>query len=216
MNLLPLALLLASITPAPPLTEAITAGQPATLDVLVDMVIEIRKQRADLEKQEAAALSEVRARLKAIDERLAKLDPATPPVPSPDVIIPPSPIRPPLVIPPGPSSDPLAVALKLAYQTDTGASKQAQLQLLAELYRQAADLATDPAAQTTAELMNRVKAASVALKIDGLLPMRKLIAAECLTSLGALDPPVKLTAEIRVKARDLFTRVHLALKGANS
>jgi proline dehydrogenase len=173
------------------------AGDPPSLDALVDRVVDIRKQQAELAKEEAATLAEVRARLKALEERLGKIDPK--PVPPP--------------VPPKPA-DPLAVALRAAFLADTGATKADQLLTLAELYKQAGDLAGLEAVTTTGQLMERIRQAAAALKIDGLLPCRKLIAAECATALGT-DPDGAMTAATREKAKALFLRVHEALKGAN-
>ena len=192
MNLLSLSLLVlpVAIQPSP--------NGNSSLDQLVDQVIEIRKQRADLEKKEAATLAEVRTRLKALEDRLNQIDvkPPAPPVPPP----------------PTPPADPLAAALKAAYAADSSPTKAAQALLLAELYKQAATLADDPAVSNTADLMGRILVAAKSLKIDGLLSCRTLIAEEC-KSIGSVDPPVTLTGDVRAKAKAVFLRVSLAMKG---
>lgn len=173
-------------------------ADPPTLEALVDKVGAIRQQRAELEKQEAATLAEVRARLKALEDKLGRIDPK--PVPPPE--------------PPKPA-DPLAVALKAAYLTDAGAGKASQVKDLAELYKQAADLAGNEGVPSTGQLMERIRQAALTLKIDGLLTCRKLIAAECAAVLGT-DPETKLDGETRAKARTLFLRVFACLNGASS
>lgn len=170
------------------------AGDPPSLDALVDRVVDIRRQQAELAKEEAATLAEVRARLKALEERLGKIDPKPPEPPKP--------------------ADPLAVALRAAFVVDTGAAKAEHLLTLAELYKQAGDLAGLEAVTTTGQLMERIRQAAAALKIDGLLTCRKLIAAECAAVLGT-DRDAAMTAATREKAKALFLRVHEALKGAS-
>lgn len=186
------------LTAAAPVAAA-PAADPPTIDQLVKRVAELRQQKAELAKQEQAALADLRERLKALNDLLKDLDVGP--------VVPPSPPN------PKPPADPLAVALKAAYLADTGAAKANQLADLAELYRQAADLAGQESVATATQLMERIRAASVVLKIDGLLPCRKLIAAECVRVLGT-DPDARLDAATRVAAKTLFLRIHEALKGA--
>lgn len=172
------------------------AADPATLDALVDKVIEIRKQRADLQKAEESALAEVRARLKAIEEKLNQID-----------------VKPPQPVPPQPNpGDPLSLAIKAAFGEATP-QKVEQCKLLAELYLQASVLAAKEDLATTAQLMGKISEASRGLGIDGLMPVRVLIANECKAALGTVEPPVPLTPTLRAKAKELFLRVHIALKG---
>lgn len=192
MNLFSLALMALPLVQAPPLSTS--------LDSLVDQVVEYRKQRAELEKKEAETLAVVRNRLKALEERLNQIDvqPPVPPGPPP--------------MPPHPPADPFVAALKAAYLADKGGTKAAQALLLAELYKQAAELADDPSVLNTGELMGRILVAAKALGIDGLLPCRTLIAEEC-AKIGSVDPPVTLTADTRAKAKAIFLRVSAAMKG---
>lgn len=189
-----LAVVLLSLS-APPVLSA----DPTTIDDLIAKVEAARKAKAEAAAAEKLAVDALRAAVKTLNDRVAALglDLPSPPDPKP--------------IPP---ADPLAVAIRAAYTADTGAGKTEQLRDLAELYKQAADLAQVPTVTTTGQLMDRIRAAASALGIDGLLACRKLIAAECAAALGT-DPDAALTAETRVKARALFTRIHEALKGAN-
>jgi hypothetical protein len=198
LNLLSLTLL------ALPLTLQAPPNGGSSLDQLVDQVIEYRKQRAELEKKESATLAEVRTRLKALEERLNQIDvKPVPPGPGPA----PNPPH-----PPAPPVDPLMAALKAAYEADKGPTKAAQAMLLAELYKQAAALADDPEVLNTADLMGRILVTARSLKIDGLLPCRTLIAEEC-KLIGSVDPPVTLTDDVRAKAKAVFLRVAVAMKG---
>lgn len=176
-----------------------------TIDQLVERYAANRKEQAALKAAGETILADLRAALEALNKRLAELGvgPVVPPGPAPK---PPAP-------PPDPA-DPLAVSLRAAYAADTAPTKADQAKVLAELYRQAADLAGDPAVTTTAQLMARIRSAASVLKIDGLTAVRKLIAAECAVQLGT-DPDAAMTAVTRVKAKALFLRVHAILKGLN-
>lgn len=170
------------------------ADPPPTIDQLVKQLADLRSQKAELEKRERAALADLRERLKVLNDLLKDLDVGP--------VVPPNPPKP---------ADPLAAALRAAYAADAGPEKAQQLADLAELYRQAAELAADPACLTAAELVERVRAAAKVLKIDGLAQVRRLVAAE----VAAVFPEdAALTAESRAAARALFLRVHAALRGA--
>lgn len=107
--------------------------------------------------------------------------------------------------PPDPPADPLRARLKQAYDADAGAGKDRAALDLAELYRQAAALAADPAVKTAGDLLRRAKAASdILVGSDELVAARKVVAAE----LAALFPADgELTAAQRTAAAALFTRL---------
>lgn len=170
------------------------------VEALVDKVVELRKQRSDIEKQEAQTLAEIRARLEALERRLNQLGP-DPPVPKPPD-------------PPAPA-DPLSQTLRNAYALDTGANKAEQVKILAELYKQAAALADSHDVLTTADLKARIDGAAAALGLDGsgVIGVRRAIAAELLRVLGPTDPPKPLTNELRQAAAQLFNRIGVALRG---
>lgn len=135
-----------------------------------------------------------------------KLVVAGPPQP-----MPPGPTPPPIP-PPTPPADPLVLKLTAAFALDTrpAAAKESDRLDLVELYRQAADLAGKAEVATTAGLVARIQAASKALGIDGLVDVRRAIAAELAASLGTDDAP--LTADSRAKAAAVFGRIKAALE----
>lgn len=138
-----------------------------------------------------------------------KLIAAGPPQPMPPG---PGPTPPPVPPPAPPPADPLTVKLVAAYQLDTraAAAKESDRLDLVELYRQAADLAGKAEVATTAGLVARIQAASKALGIDGLVDVRRAIAAEVAAALGTDDAP--LTADSRAKAAAVFGRIRMALE----
>ena len=124
----------------------------------------------------------------------------------------PIPPAPPLPAPPAPA-DPLAAKLKAAFDADAGAAaeKARAARDLAELYRQAAVLAKDPAAATAAALLERVRAAARTLVRPGVLGgTRAAVAAEVVAVLPADRP---LDDEARAAAAALFHRIATALDG---
>lgn len=129
-------------------------------------------------------------------------------VPGPPDPMPPAPGPTP---PPAPV-DPLVRKLQSAYTLDArpAAERDADRLDLIELYRQAADLAGQAEVATTAALVQRIQAAAKALGVDGLVEVRRAIAAEVAGQLGTDDAP--LTADSRAKAAAVFTRIHNALK----
>lgn len=178
------------------------ADPPPTIDQLVERLEQQRRQQAEVAKLVAETAGQLRDALDKLNKKLADLGITPGPAPTP-----PGPD-------PAPPADPLAAAVRAAYAADAGPRKADQLKDLAELYRQAADLAGDGTVLTTGQLMDRIRAAAAALKIDGLTGCRRLIAGECAAALGT-DPDAALTGDLRGKARALFLRVHVALKGAN-
>lgn len=188
------------------LLALIAAPSPAadpTIDQLVEKFAANRKAQEEARRAGEAILAELRGAIDALNRKLADLgvSPVAPPGPGPK--------------PPDPA-DPLAAAIKAAYAADPGPTKARDAAVLAELYKQAADLAGDPAVTTTRQLMSRILAAAKVLKVGGddgpLIAVRRLIAAECGAQLGALsdDPMPPAT---RDAAGVLFARIHLTLKG---
>lgn len=171
------------------------AGDP-TIDQLIERIVELRKQQAELAKQEAQAQADLKRALKELQDKLDKLN--LPPAPKP-----PDPKPEPV--------DPLKAKLRAAFDADP-----AQLDVrrnsakdLAELYRQAAKLATDATVETSGDLLKRVKDASAALVgADALRECRKVVAQE----LGAVLPTDEpLTDAQRKAVADLFGRLAVIL-----
>lgn len=133
-------------------------------------------------------------------------------VPGPPQPMPPGPGPTPPPVPPPPPADPLVTKLTAAFALDAraAAAKETDRLDLVELYRQAADLAGKAEVTTTAQLVARIQAASKALGIDGLVDVRKAIAAEVAAALGTDDAP--LTADARAKAAAVFGRIRAALE----
>jgi len=185
------------------LTAALLApGQPEPpkgIDALVADGLDIKRQRAELDRREAANRAAVAAELKRIADLVAKLDDGpTPPKP-----VPPRPPEP---------ADPLKARLRAAFDAD-----HQQLDLrraaaldLAALYREAAKLAADPAVATSGDLLARVRDAARALVgADALREVRRVAGAE----LGAVLPTdAPLTDEQRKQAAALFTKLATALE----
>jgi hypothetical protein len=112
--------------------------------------------------------------------------------------------------PPPPDNDPLRQKLKAAYDADPGAGKAEAAKTLAELYRQAAALAADPAVRTAGDLLGRVKKAAEALAPGALVGVRKAVAEELAKVLPG-DAGDGLTAAHRQAAAGLFGRLAAAL-----
>ncbi len=76
------------IKPPPGLVPQPVNMQGMTIEQLVEYVADLKKQQAELNKQEAAAIAELRKKLKAVNEKLDKLekDPADKPILPPPVI----------------------------------------------------------------------------------------------------------------------------------
>jgi hypothetical protein len=62
--------------------KAVPPAEARTVDELVSKLEALRKQKAEIEKQEKAVAEELKARFKQLEERLAKLGvlPGTPPI----------------------------------------------------------------------------------------------------------------------------------------
>lgn len=117
--------------------------------------------------------------------------------------------------PPGPNppnpTDPLVAELKVLYLADTSATKQADLMLLVELYRQAAILANANEVTTLSGLAQRVAGAGASLLTrDRLAALRTRIAEFVVKEFG--DQEANLTPELRAKTSATYARIHAALK----
>ncbi len=180
------------------LTIPVSAQEPKSVDALAQRVTELRAKRAEIDKQEAQALADLRAELARIRELVEKLDAGPAP-------------KPPQPKPPEPA-DPLRTKLRAAFDADP-----AQLDVrrghaldLAALYREAAKLASDPNVGTSGDLLTRVREAGRALVgADALRGVRQAAGAE----LGALLPTdAPLSEEQRKAAAALFGKLAQALE----
>ena len=115
------------------LLAAVLLGQPpapvpaASIDALIDKVIELRAKKAEIEKAEGATTAELQAKTRALLDRLAQLGVTPQPAPGPQ----------PGPTPPPPPADPFVTELQQLYAADTGADKAKALASLMWLYRQA-------------------------------------------------------------------------------
>ena len=124
---------------------------------------------------------------------------------------PPKPDDPPVPPPvPVPVSD-LGKRFQAEFDKDAreAAKKRSDLADLVELYRQAGDLAASADVTTTGQLVARVRDASKALGIEGLADLRRAISVELATAMPADEA---LSAELRTKAKSVFSRIQFALK----
>lgn len=112
--------------------------------------------------------------------------------------------------PPGPD-DPLTAKLRKAYTDDPGdpAAKRAAAKDLAELYRQAADLARRPTVETSGQLLEIVRSVAANLNLPAELKgVRTVVAGELLT---VFPDDVPLTDANRKAAADTFLKLAAAL-----
>lgn len=184
-------------------TSGLCAGaqdpaKPASVDQLVDQVHGIRKARAELDKQESAALMALRAELKRQNDLIERLniDAPKPPKPVDPDVIPPKPV------------DPLRVKLKSAFDASMGGTgeKSEWAKDLAALYRAAAKLVNDPTLTTATALRAKLKEASASLiGAESLTEVRKAVAVELAGVLPTTDG--ELTGEHRDAAAKLFKRL---------
>jgi hypothetical protein len=184
-----LMMLVAHVTPAQAQDPA--PAQP-TIEQLLTKLTELRKQRADIEKQEAAVAAEIRARVKELTEKLAKLG-LIDPLPNP--------------VPPAPT-DPLKQKLKGAFDSaaGTGQQKGEWAKDLAALYRAAAKLTADPSITTAAALKLKLKEAAASLIGEtALVEVRKVVAVELANVLPTTE--TELTEVQRKAAAELFAKL---------
>ncbi|AWM40288.1 hypothetical protein GobsT_12440 [Gemmata obscuriglobus] len=169
---------------------------PQTIDQLADQIAGIRRQRAELDKAEGAALAGIAAELKRQRELLEKLgiDGPAPKPPAPPA-------------PPAPA-DPLRARLKVALDAGAGtaAEKAEWARDLAALYRAAAKLTAEPGLTTAGTLRQKLKEAAAALIGEAALrEVRQAVAAELAAVLPTTD--ADLTAEQRAAAGELFRKL---------
>lgn len=128
--------------------------------------------------------------------------PAPPPGPPPPGPIPP---------PPAPPADPLVRELSALYLADPSPTKVPDLMLLAELYRQASDLANAAEITTLSQLAQRVAGAGGSLLPRGRLDtVRKRIGEFVAREFGDVD--ATLTPDLRAKTSATYAAVFKALK----
>lgn len=125
-----------------------------------------------------------------------------------DPVKPDEPVIPP---PPAPVVSELGRKFQVAYALDTrdAAAKASDLADLVELYRQAVELAVDPAVTSTGQLVTRVRDAAKALGITGVADLRRAISAELVAAMPADET---LTADLRKTAAGAFAKILSALK----
>jgi hypothetical protein len=186
----PSALCLLLLLPAIAAAQDPPKPTPASIDQLIERVLSIRKQRADLDKQEAAAVAELKARQKELQDKLDQLGLNTPPAPPPDTR--------------------LRDKLKTALDLDKG--QKADVTQLAAVYDQAATVAGDKTITTTSELISRVRAVSDGLLGDNaLFNLRVAVGEELLAAIGMTsDEPI--TDAQRKRAADLWRNTAAILK----
>lgn len=121
---------------------------------------------------------------------------------------------------PGPPkpTDPLAAELQALYAADTGATKSAALAALLDLYRAAADAATDVELKTAGELMEavarlvaRTPALTPASGAKPLWPLRQRLGAELNRTLPS-NPTDPLTEATRKQVVDAYAKLAKALE----
>lgn len=169
-----------------------------TVDQLAGKIADIRAKRADLEKQEQAAIADLRTELKRQADLIEKLGLLDGPQPKP---VPPVPV------------DPLKAKLKAAFDASAGttAEKAEHAKDLAALYREASKLVADPALVTAATLRQKLKDASaVLIGPDALKEVRQAVALVLAGVLPTTDSD--LTNEQRTAAAALFARLAAVLE----
>jgi hypothetical protein len=192
----------------------LAAQQPPSIDATIDRIADIRAKRAELEKQEAAAVGDLKTLLKALNERIDKLGLVDPPKPPP-VPVPPTP-------PPAPV-DPLKAKLKAAFDADPVQldTRRSQALDLAALWKLMVGKVEDKKITTASELRRQYKEAAADLLKDpeptekvpkprvNLEDVRRCVAFE----LGVLLPNEgDLTAEQRASVSALFAKLALCIE----
>ena len=115
-------------------------------------------------------------------------------------------------IPPPPVPDGLRAALQKAFDEDTSPKRAENIRLLAELYKQAADLAEKPEITTAGALLSAIRRASVGLVPAGeLRAVREVLAAE-VARVMPTESDAALTDATRRTASGLFRRLSAALE----
>lgn len=180
-------------------------AQPVpTIDNLIDKVLDLRKQKAELEKAETAALLQLQTLLAEQQKRIDELGMRPKP---PD---------------PVPKPDKLVEALKAAHKMDADAGKgtKEQLASLASLWKMAGELALQKnskefAIESSADLMAAIRKAAITLNLptDTVFPaLRKQIGAEVFERLGE-EVFTPFTDEQREQSAALFKKIGEVLSG---
>jgi hypothetical protein len=156
---------------------------------LVKRIQDIRKQRAELDRQEQAAIAELKALQKQLQDELDRLN--VPPAPAPDTR--------------------LRDKLKNAFDADK--ASKADVMQLAAVYEEAARVAEDKTTPSTRELLLRVR--SVADQLlgggDALFNLRVAVSEELLAVIGkSSDEPI--TDLQRKRAAELWRSTAAILK----
>lgn len=188
MRKFPFAILGALLLAAP-----VFGQQPVSIDSTIERIADLRAKQADLKKQEDAAVADLKAQLKALNEKIEKLGLLDGPQPKP---VPPVPV------------DPLKAKLKAAFDASAGTSaeKTEHAKDLAALYREASKLVADPALVTAATLRQKLKDASaVLIGPDALKEVRQAVALVLASVLPTTDSD--LTDDQRTAAAALFVRL---------
>ena len=185
---------------AGPLAAQEPAPKPG-IDQTIDRIAELRAKRAELDKLEAAAVTDLRAQLKMLNDKIDKLGLAGP-VPTPPV--PPAPPAP----PPAPV-DPLKAKLKAAFEAAAGGTgeKRNWAKDLAALYTAAVEIAGDKELATATAL--KLKMADAGQRLmkgpDRLKEVRQVVAVELAGVLPTTESD--LTDAQRAAAAALFTKL---------
>lgn len=174
-----------------------------TIEQLIAKLTDLRKQRADVEKAEAAVAADIRARVKELTDKLAKLGlvDVLPPGPGPN---PPVPVPP---VPPVPV-DPLKQKLRVGFDLAAGTATQKRewAKELAALYRAAAKLVVNPELATAGQLKDKLREAAASLiGADSLKEVRQAVAVELAGVLPTTEG--ELTDEQRKAAAVLFGKL---------
>lgn len=174
-----------------------------TIDQLIDKVLDLRKQKAELDKQEAATLAQLQTLMKELQDRLDKLN-VKPPKP-PDPLVP----------------DALGEVLKAAYKRDqdSKAGTRSNLADLASLWKMAGKLVLQKNSDvyevnSSADLMVAIRkaAASMDLPMTVFPKLRKEIGDQVLSALGE-ETGTPYTEAQREAAAALFTKIGAILNG---
>ena len=184
------------------LMSATAAAQPPSLDQKIAKLVELRKQKADIEKAEAALVAEIRVLFKDLTDRLSELG------------IGPGPMPP---VPPKP--DELRDKLTTAFKADKGTKDEAKK--LASIYAEASRLvvkknvAGDFSIVSSAQLIAAVRDVTNDpdwIGPDALRATRDAIADLWVPIFGPEPSDARLTNEQRKAAADLFGRLALVLE----
>lgn len=176
---------------------------PPTIDGLIDKVLDLRKQIAELEKQEATTLTQLQALLADQKKRLDELN-VKPPVP-----------------PDPPLPDAVAAALRSAYAKDVEAKNgtKGELADLTSLWRMAGQMVLQKGSTTykvdsSADLMAAIREAAVTMKLSPTTfrNLRTQIGVEVASALGE-ESDTQYTDAQRVKAAAFLTKISEVLSG---